>query len=204
MFSTRSTTVAASGILLLALAACTGGGVGGGGGGEEPADGASDGGATACVAGKTWVLDVADAASQLGAQLASSGMNVIQSEGSGRQSFTFDEGGSASASIDLTYTVTIQQDDLTLTLVQTHGGDPTGEWAWQGGSDSTIVFSNWDNAGYSVQNQFIVNGTSSENTMDIPSDTLGDGSVMTVDCSGDTLTTQVTGSPYTQHWNAEG
>lgn len=204
MFTTRSTVATASALLLVSLAACTAGGGDGGGGGGEPADGASGGSPTACVSGKTWVLDVADAASQLGAQLTSNGMNVTQSEGAGRQDFTFTEDGMVSSHIDLTYTLTVAQDDLTLTLVQTHGGDPSGEWAWQGDADDTIVFSNWDNAGYSVQNQFIVNGTASENTMDIPSETLGAGSVMTVDCSGSTLTTQVSGSPFTQHWSAEG
>lgn len=200
MFTTRSTTLAATGLLLLALAACSGGG----GGGGEPADGASGASSTECVAGKTWVLDIADAATQLGANLASNGMNVTQSEGAGRQDFVFTEDGLASAHIDVTYTVTIVTDDLTITLVQTHGGEPTGEWAWQGDSDDTITFSNWDNAGYSVQNQFLINGVASENTMTLPSETLGDGSVMTVDCSGSTLTTQVTGSPFTQHWSAEG
>lgn len=202
MFTTRSTAVATSGILLLALAACTSGG--GEGEEDEPAAEASGAASTGCIEGKTWVLDLPDAASQLGANLAASGMNVTQSEGSGRQDFTFTEDGLASAHIDVTYTVTVVADDLTLTLVQTHGGDPTGEWAWQGDSDSEITFANWDNSGYSVQNQFLIDGVASENSMTIPSETLAAGSVMTVDCSGDTLTTQVTGSPYTQHWNAEG
>jgi hypothetical protein len=203
MFTARTTTLAVSALLLLTLAACTpdGGGTGGGGETEAPEAGAS--GSTECVSGKTWVLDIADAASQLGAQLASSGMNVTQSEGAGRQDFLFTEDGSASAHVDVTYTITIVTDDLTMTLVQTHGGDPSGEWAWQGDSDSDIAFSNWDNSGYSVQNQFIINGTATENSMTVPSENLGDGSVMTVDCSGDSMTTKVTGSPFTQHWNAE-
>ena len=203
MFIARKTTLAASALLLLSLAACApgGGGGDGGGGSEEPA-GAS--GSTECLAGKTWVLDIPDAASQLGAQLASNGLNVTQSEGAGRQDFTFTEDGAVASHVDVTYTITIVTDDLTMTLVQTHGGDPSGEWAWQGDSGSGIAFSNWDNAGYSVQNQFIINGTASENNMTVPSEDLGDGSVMTVDCSGSTLTTKVTGSPFTQHWTAEG
>ncbi len=206
MFTARTPALAASALLLLTLAACAAGGgdsdESGGSGGDAPA--ASGAGSTGCIAGKTWVLDLADSASQLGAQLASNGMNVTQSEGAGRQDFAFTEDGMATAHVDVTYTVTIVTDDLTMTLVQTHGGDPSGEWAWQGDSDSDIVFSNWDNSGYSVQNQFIINGTATENNMTVPSENLGDGSVMTVDCSGSTLTTKVTGSPFTQHWTAEG
>lgn len=197
MSTARTTALAASALLLIFLAACAPGGA------PEPGGGAAAENHTQCIAGKTWVLDIADAASQLGAQLSSSGMNVTQSEGAGRQDFRFDENGTLTAHIDVTYTITVVNDELTLTLVQTHGGDPSGEWAWQGDSDN-LTFSNWDNAGYSVQNQFIVNGVTSENAMTLPTETLGDGTVMNAACSGNSLTTTTTGSPFTQHWSAEG
>ena len=73
-----------------------------------------------------------------------------------------------------------------------------------GCGSNDITFSDWDNSGYSVQNQFLINGVASESAITIPSDNLGDGSVMSTDCSGDSLATSVTGSPFTQHWTAEG
>ncbi|MBX3100850.1 MAG: hypothetical protein KF761_14895 [Salinibacterium sp.] len=187
MFSSFTKPIAASALLLLSLAACSGAG----------------NSSTSCISGKTWILDLPDLAAQLGEQLSSHGLNVTQSEGVGRQDFVFDGSGTVASHIDVTYTISVQKDDLTITLVQTQGGDTSGEWSWQG--DTTdVVFSNWDNAGYSVQNQFLVNGVAGENSVTIPTETLGDGTVMATTCTGTTLSTQVSGSPFTQHWTSEG
>lgn len=204
MFPTRTAALVIPAALLLSLTGCFGGGSGGtGGSGDTPEEPAAAGdNKTACISGKTWVLDLNDLASQLASQLSSNGLNVTQSESAGRQTFTFDQDGTVTSTVDVTYTITIVNDDLTLTLVQTQGGDPGGEWAWLGDS-TTVTFANWDNAGYSVQNQMLVNGVASDNQITIPSDTLG-GTNMETECSGSTLSTHVVSSPFTQHWSAEG
>ena len=211
MFIARTTTLAASALLLFSLAACSPPGAASTGDdstgdestGAESGDtgGAGGAGAGDCLTGRTWVLDLDDAASQVGTTLGSSGLTVTQAEGAGRQDFRFAEDGTVTSHIDVTYTLTVVDGELNLTLIQTHSGDPSGEWERDGDS---VTFPSWDNAGYSVQSQTIVNGTASENSTTVPDDTLGNGSVMSVDCSGDTLTTSVTGSPYTHHWTAEG
>jgi hypothetical protein len=191
-------------LILLALTACGTGGTGTGGTGDG-SGGEADGGVstTECIAGKTWVLDLDDSASQLGAQLASGGLNVTQSEGEGRQTFTFDDDGHAIATIDVTYTITVDSGDgIVITLVQTHAGEPFGEWAWLDDS-TTISFADWDNAGYSIQNTVLVNGTAGDFPITVPDETLGETDMET-ECSGSTLTTHVEASPFTQHWNAEG
>jgi hypothetical protein len=195
MFRKRTAAIAAPALLVLALAGCTPGD-------SAPASGAGGGSTTGCLAGKTWVLDIDDLASQLGAQLSSGGLNVTQSEADGRQTFEFTAAGLATAQVDVTYTITIVNDDLTLTLVQTHGGDSGGGWAWLGDS-TTLTFTDWDNAGYSVQNQFLINGTATESQITIPSEALG-GTDMETECSGSQLSTHVLSSPFTQHWTAEG
>ena len=203
MFTTRTTTAAASALLLLSLAACTpvgsGGAEGGGDGGGGEAEASGD-----CITNKTWVLDLADAAAQVGEHLGSSGgLNVTQSLGEGRQDFRFDDDGTATSHVDSSFTISVVDGELELTMVQTHAGDPSGQWEWADDSGN-ISFSSWDNAGYSVQSQSIVNGTASEVTTSVPEDGLAEGSVMATECSGDTLTTSVTGSPYIHHWTAEG
>lgn len=197
MFKSAAAVAVTGTFLAIALAGCTSG--------SDPAEpggsGGSAGGGTAECLARSWVLDVADAAQQLGENLASKGLNVTQSEGAGRQTFTFSGGGDITATIDVTYTVTVVNDPITLTLVQTHSGAPSGTWSVDG---DTVSFTDWDNAGYSVQNQTIVNGTVSPNQIDIPSEDLDDGATMTVQCDGDTLSTKVSASPFTQHWTAEG
>lgn len=201
MSTNRTMTVLAVSALLLAMTGCTGGGDGGGTPAAEGGSGSPS--TTECLSGKTWVLDIDDLAGQLAAQLRSGGLNVVETTAEGRQTFEFTETGEANSSVDVTYTMTVDSSDgIVITLVQTHGGDPSGEWAWLGDSE-TVTFSNWDNAGYSVQNTVLVNGVGSDAPIEVPSDTLG-GTDMETDCSGTTLSTHVEASPFTQHWNAEG
>lgn len=156
---------------------------------------------TSCVVDRDWSLDIADMAAQLGASMSGNGVNVTQSEGAGSHTIRFSETGEVSSSVDLTYTLTLVQDELTFTLVQTHAGDSGGEWAWVGDTD-TMTFSNWDNSGYTVQNQFLINGMASESAMDIPNETLA-GTDLVATCSGSTLTTKATASPFTQRWTTD-
>jgi hypothetical protein len=184
MHSTRvATALAIPSVLLLALTACF------------PTGGTSS---TACISDKTWVLDLDDSANQLGELLASHGLNVTESTGEGRQTFRFDHTGHATASLDITYTITVVTNDLTMTIVQTHSGEPSGGWAWDGDSN-TITFVDWDNADYAIQNTMVVNGVASDAPIVIPSEDLG-STAMETECSGSTLTTHVVGAPFTQHW----
>ena len=202
MFSARSIAIiTAPALLALGLAGCTSGG--GGSGGDQPSPESGGSSSTECITGKTWVLDIDDLARQLREQLASGGLNVVEAVAEGRQSFEFTETGRASAEVDVTYTMTVDSGDgLVLTVVQTHGGNPSGEWAWLGDSE-TATFSSWDNAGYSVQTTILVNGVGSDAPIEIPSDTLRGTNMETV-CTGTTLSTQVAASPFTQHWTSEG
>jgi hypothetical protein len=201
MSMNRTMTVLAVSALLVTMTGCAGGGGDGGSGTPVAEDGGPS--TTECLSGKTWVLDIDDLAGQLAAQLRSGGLNVIETIAEGRQTFEFTETGEASSSVDVTYTMTVDSGEgIVITIVQTHGGEPSGEWAWLGDTE-TVTFSNWDNAGYSVQNTVLVNGVGSDAPIEVPSDTLG-GTDMLTDCSGTTLSTQVEASPFTQHWNAEG
>ena len=207
----RAAPFAAAAALLLTLAGCSLGG------GEEPGStgtdpGSSTGtdsgtdsgaGAASCVEDRTWVLDTDDLAAQLATQMSTNGMTVTESTAEGRQSIEFASDGTASASVDVTYTLSIDSGDgIVITVVQTHSGEPRGQWEWVGDS-TTLTFSGWDNAGYSVQNTFLINGVASDSPISIPSDTLGDTDMETT-CSGDALSTHVATSPFTQHWVAEG
>ena len=207
--SHRAVSLAAAAALLLTLAGCSLGG------GEEPGSSGTDSGsstgtdsgagagAASCVEVRTWVLDTDDLAAQLATQMSASGMTVTESTAEGRQSIEFASDGTASSSVDVTYTLTVDSGDgIVITVVQTHSGEPHGQWEWVGDS-TTLTFSGWDNAGYSVQNTFLINGVASDSPIAIPSDTLGDTDMETT-CSGDALSTHVATSPFTQHWIAEG
>jgi len=212
---TARSTLAASALILLALAGCTTGGGGAGDGGTGTGSGASEGSGTGdgttgteasgdasteCLS-RTWALDVPDSATQLGDYLRTSGgMNVTQSEGSGAQLMTFNDDGTASSDNDVSYIVTVDDGELVLTLVQTHSGAATGEWAWSG--DGIVAFPGWDSGTYTIQTQVLVNGTASPTQVNTPSGSLAEGSTMTVVCSGDSLTTKIDVSPFTQHWTA--
>ena len=192
-------------LLVLSLAGCTLLGGGGGGDGTED-DGSSggeelDGGSTACVIDKNWELDIADMAAQLGENLSSNGLNVISSTGAGEAGIYFDQEGYAGSGTSVAYTIVVDMGDgLVMTMVQHHDGSPGGNWAWDGDSDSTIVFDGWTG-------ELVITTDTSINGMAAPTSTtpMGtglDGQAMTVSCDGDTLVTQSEGSPFTSTWHA--
>lgn len=200
----RTGTLVASAALLFALVGCTPGvGSGGSGTGSDSDDGGAAAGTTpmSCIADRTWVLNKDDLAAQLAANLTANGLVVTQSTADGRQTFEFNSDGSATAFVDVTYTLTVDSDGLVMTLVQTHSGEPSGEWQLLD-DGSTVTFDSWDNAGYTVQNSILIGGVAADMPLDIPSDTLGETDMTTV-CSGNTLSTKVEVSPFTQHWIAE-
>lgn len=195
MSAVRVTTAAASAVLLLALAGCSGSG----GGGQTAAAG---GGTAGCLA-RSWKLDVADAATQLGSQLATNGLNVVSSEGAGSETLTFAADRTAKVNVDLTYTITVAESGgHTITIVQKHSGQPGG--AWTLGDSDVVTFSGWDNNGYSIQNTIMVDGVASNTPITVPSDTFGNDTPMTVDCSAAALATHVDPSPFTNHWTPQG
>jgi hypothetical protein len=193
-------------LLALALGGCTLLGGGGGGGSEDDGEGSSggeqlDGGSTACVIDKNWQLDVADAATKLGEQLASGGLHVVSTTGEGEQGIFFDQEGIAGTATDVSYTMVVDMGEgLTMTMVQHHEGSPGGNWAWDGESESTIVYEGWS-GDYVVTTDTSINGTAAP-TSTAPMGGGLDGQSMTVDCDGDTMTTQAAGSPFTQVWHA--
>lgn len=164
---------------------------------DPPAESPDD---TACLTAQIWSLDVADAATQLGAQLASGGIAVISSEGSGRHTITFTDDGLVSSSVDVSYIITTDAQGLTLAVVQTHGGESAGEWFWNENS-GVIGFENWDNSGYTVQTTTLINGVESPTSTVLPSETLDGTDMAVLGCSADALSTQVEGSPFTQNWH---
>jgi hypothetical protein len=185
--------IAVPALLLASLTGCFGGGT--------PADDSAGGGLnkTACLTANPWDRDLDDAANQLGDLLESHGLNVTRSTGDGSETFTFAESGHVEVHVDVTFTITVLMDHgLTMTIVQTHSGEPSGEWAWIGDSH-TVDFSRWDTGGYSIQNSIIINGVASDAPITIPEDTLG-AAHMRIACTPTRLTTHSTGSPFTDHW----
>jgi hypothetical protein len=192
-------------VIVLSLAGCTllpgGGGAGGDGssGGDDGAD--LSGGSTACIMDRNWSLDIDDAAAQLSAFMLEKGLAVVDTTGEGEQLIWFDEIGTSGSATDLSYTMVVDMGDgLTMTMVQHHEGSPYGQWAWDGSADSTIVFDEWS-GDYVVTTDTSINGTAAP-TSTAPLSVGLNGESMTVSCSGDTLTTQTAGSPFTQTWHA--
>lgn len=190
--------------LLFGLSGCF---LTGGGGGATPEPGGSaagdelEGGSTACLIDKEWHLDVADAATKLGAYLTTNGLNVTSATGAGDQSFVFDQEGYAGSATDLTYTLVVDMGDgLVMTMAQHHQGNPGGNWAWDGEAESAVVFEGWEND-YTVTTDVSINGTAAPSSVAPPASGL-DGQSMTVSCDGDTLETQAEGSPFVQVWHA--
>lgn len=203
----RTSSIAAATIVLLTLSACSAGG--GDGSTTETGSGADSGAAgsgsaaDSCLVDRVWDLNTSDLAAQLAANFTSNGLVVTQSTANGTQTIEFGSDGTASSTVDVTYTIAIDSGDgIVITVVQTHSGTPHGEWT-RAGDAGTLTFSNWDNAGYSVQNTVLVNGTAGDFPISIPEDTLG-SSDMEIVCEGNTLSTRVAPSPFTQHWIAEG
>ena len=196
-------------VLLLSLAGCTllgGGGGGDGEGGSADDDRSSggeelEGGSTACVIDRDWQLDVADMAAQLGENIASGGVTVVSSTASGESSIYFDQEGYAGSATNVTYTIVIDAGDgLVMTMMQNHAGSPGGNWAWDGESESTMIFDEW--AGEVViTTDTTINGTPAP-TSTTPLEGGFGGQSMTVSCDGDTLVTQSEGSPFISTWHA--
>ena len=90
---------------------------------------------------------------------------------------------------------------LTMTMVQNHAGSPYGQWAWDGESDSTIVFDEWSDD-YVVTTTTMIDGVTAPSSTNPMAGGL-EGQSMTVSCSGDTLQTQAEGSPFVQVWHAQ-
>ena len=198
---------------LFALTACTPG-IGGGGSGGDPSGDSSDDPAasddlgpvlTDCVTGD-WTADVNDLAAQLGANLASNGLNVVSSTASGTQDVAIDGEGFLGFGNDMTFVITIDMGDgLVMTLTQTHTGSTGADWAWDGEApaDDTsgrMVFSNFTNSGYEVHSTVAINGTASEQTVPMPAQPAGDVP-LAVGCEGDTMTTKADASPFTTTWH---
>jgi hypothetical protein len=182
-------------LLIAGLTACTPDGTD-----PAPADGAAGGGTAACLADRTWVLDLPDLTAQLAEQMSSNGLNVTESSAEGRQTFFFGSDGNAQASLDSTFTLGVDSGDgIVITVVQTHSGSPSGAWELDG---DTVVFADWDVADYAIQNSILVNGIGADAPITLPDDTL-DGTDLTITCEGDSLSTKAAASPFTQHWNAE-
>jgi hypothetical protein len=190
-------------LVALTLAAC--GDDDGGSGGSTHSPAASGGNSTGCLIHKTWKLDVADAASQVGAYLATKGLHVVSSTGSGSQTFKFTQEGQATSTTDLTYIITVDESGHALVVTQKHTGDTGGGWAWLAetdGSSRKLTFTNWDSSSYAVQNTVAIDGVSSSAPVDLPDDSNLNGTNMAVTCSGNHLTTKVDASPFTQKWTA--
>jgi hypothetical protein len=211
----RATTALAVPFLLLVLTACTPG-VGGAGAGasDDPSTDPSDDPAasgdlgpvlTDCVDGD-WHADVNDLAAQLGATLASNGLNVVSSTASGTQDVSIDGEGYLGFGSNVTFVITVDMGDgMVMTLTQTHTGSTGADWAWNGDApaDDTsgqMVFTNFTNSGYTVHNTVAINGVVSDQQFPMPEEAAGEVP-LAVTCDDDTLTTKPDVSPFTTTWH---
>lgn len=194
--------------LLFALTACAtpgaGSGDGGSGGGSTDGAGGGDGAGSAtgigCLTDRTWSLDLNDLVGQLGEQMAGSGMPLVEASASGTQTFEFSSDGTAVAAINSTFVLTVDSNGLPLTITQTHSGAPGGAWSEAG--EGTLSFDEWDDSGYTIDNQISMDGTVVDMPIELPSNSFG-GSTMTYECSGSTLTTTVPENTFTYRWSTE-
>ena len=192
--------------LLFALTACASGGAGSGDGGSsggtEGGSGGDAGGAGAgigCLTDRTWNLDLDDLVAQLSEQMSET-VPVTEASATGTQSFEFSSDGSAVATIDSTFVLSVDGDGLILTVTQTHSGAPTGNWSEAG--EGTLAFDEWDETGYTITNQISMDGTEVSMPLELPSSSWG-GSTMSYECSGSELTTTVPENTYTYRWTTE-
>lgn len=194
--------------LLFALTACAtpgaGSGDGGSGGGTDGAGGGSDSSGSAtgigCLTDRTWSLDLNDLVSQLGEQMAGSGMPLVEASASGSQTFEFSSDGTAATAINSTFVLTVDSNGLPLTITQTHSGAPGGAWSEAG--EGTLSFDAWDDSSYTIDNQISMDGTVVDMPIELPSNSWG-GSTMTYECSGSSLTTTVPENTFTYRWSTE-
>ncbi|PJJ63629.1 hypothetical protein [Compostimonas suwonensis] len=212
-------------LLVLALAACTGPGasgdptatalIGAAGEGSGSTEGRSAGeqsadapavaplsdaaSAESCLlAGSPWSVVTTDLANQMSRYFSSQGLAVSGVEIAGTQILTVNGDGTASVETDLTSTVEIDADGVTMTLVQTQTGPAAGAWRL---SDDGAVFEpeGWT-TGLAVTNQVFINGMASEVAgMAVPSSGFDDVP-LTIACDGAYLDTKAQQSPFQQLW----
>jgi hypothetical protein len=213
--SRRTTTALALPLLLaLALAACTPSG-GAGDDDEDLSPASSDEPSsdelgpvlTSCVNGD-WTADLDDLVRQLGDTLAGTGMSITATTASGSQNVSIGGEGVIGFSSDATLEITADTGNgVTMTVSQHHVGTMAADWAWDGSAEAsdtggTMLFENFDSSSYAIHNTTEVGGQVSES--DIPVSEAGYGDVpMHVTCSGDTMTTQAEGSPFTTRWQRD-
>lgn len=190
--------------LLIGLTACASGGAGSGsgdGGSGGDGSGGSGGSATGveCLTDRTWSLDLDDLVAQLAEQMGET-VPVTEASASGTQTFEFSSDGTAVAAIDSTFVLGVDGDGLILTITQTHSGAPSG--AWSDAGEGTLAFDEWDQTGYTIENEISMDGTSVDMPLELPSNSFG-GSTMSYECSGSSLTTTVPENTYTYRWSTE-
>lgn len=190
--------------LLLGLTACASGGAGSGsgdGGSGGDGSGGSGGSATGveCLTDRTWSLDLDDLVAQLAEQMGET-VPVTEASASGTQTFEFSSDGTAVAAIDSTFVLGVDGDGLILTITQTHSGAPSGTWSDAG--EGALAFDEWDQTGYTIENEISMDGTSVDMPLELPSNSFG-GSTMSYECSGSSLTTTVPENTYTYRWSTE-
>jgi hypothetical protein len=197
----KATALVIPALLVFSLAGCVAGGTPGGtpgdGSTDAGGDGGTAGGSTSCLVGPTWSVNVDDIGNQIGETLSSNGMNVVSSEATGSEQFTFNADGTVTTDIDVTYDITVDMDSgLAMTITQKHTGTPGGNFAVDG---STVTFSGWDSSGYNVENTVSINGTSTD--MAIPMDNADFGNTpMTIECTSAGITSTIEGAPFEWHW----
>ena len=180
-------------IAALALSGCTTAEPGA----ERPDPAASEGAGseggdtspTACVAG-SWSADLDDVATQLGEVLAEKGMDIITTRTAGTQTASFTEDGAFRFDNDAVIAVDVQLDDgPAMTVAQNHRGTTTASWGWDSTSTrAAMLFTDYDDASYTVENTVAIDGTSVSTPIDIPS-TVDTSGRLFVSCSGDELVT---------------
>lgn len=163
---------------------------------EDFPEGSDD---TGCLVDRVWHLDVPDLAGQLAAQLQSTGMPVVSSEGTGQMTFIFSEDTLATTEGDVTFTVGVQQPDApAMTVSQRQLGSAYGSWLWDGATPNLMAFEDWEST-FTVDLTVSIEGTSVDIPLELP-DPVAGGVNMTTTCVGDTLATNAEGSPFTQFW----
>ena len=182
---------------VLALAGCSLGGGSGSSGSTAAASGGGSGGggSTPCELG-SWNADLADLATQLGANLGTH-LHVTSSTATGSQKLTLSADGKLVFDNAMSFDITVDENGLPVEIKQDHTGAVNADYAIAGGE---LTFSNFDGASYVIHNTMTVNGQSSGADTGLP--TAGASNVpMAITCSGDTLTTHPDGSPFTTTWH---
>jgi hypothetical protein len=168
---------------------------------DAPAPDADDTSPTACVTGQ-WSADVDDLADQLGSALADTGMTVITTRAVGTQTVNFGEDGDFHFDNDLVVAVDVQiSDGPTMTVAQSHRGATTASWGWDAAADRpAMLFDDYDDSGYTVENSVSIGGVSSTTPIEIPPIVDASGRLF-VTCSDDELVTAWEGGLFITSWH---